>query len=326
MEVSQTEDPEGLSAGGTAADMHASASYRSKKSDTLTGFSALSIWRNDYLGFQNRHSVMLWILVSITTTVFVTARLPLLSEWGYWNLFPPGEAFAFLKLKGRLFTHVIVVVPWAFLGAFQFVPMIRKRNIDYHKIAGRIYLLVCIAISVSGVIMAPYGFGGDLAGQLATYSLFTAFVVCFTMGYISIKRKKIQQHREWMLRNYAVGSSVIIIRIFLPFFTFSLNKVWEFYNTISCEQILFEMGDWNEAMAAFPLCKEHDRVMVKMSSDSIVNVIAGLRLSYGPATFISLLICGAAVEAWIHFTYHSGRNTDDSAADETKFTARVTDG
>lgn len=259
----------------------------------------------DRLGFKDRTTTVIWFIISLATSVFVLIYLGTLSDSGLKTLLPPGEFFVFSKWKAPLHAHVIVVVPWAILGALQFIPAIRAYNIDFHKAFGRIYLLFCLGISITGIIMAPYSFGGDLAGQLATFTLFLSFVVCFTMGFISIKRKQIQTHREWMMRSYGVGVSVLVIRIFMPLFLVIMPRFGSFYNVVPCDQIIHELGDKAKALEAFPACIDSDRSVVPHNfKNGNVGVVAGIRLAYGPATFISLMICGAVVETWIYFKYH----------------------
>lgn len=272
----------------------------------MTAYASIA----EQLGFQNKWTARTWLVLSLTTIIFVIVRLPLLSEWGYWHFNVPGEGYSLLKVRGRFIAHVVTVFPWAILGSLQFVPAIRKHNIDYHRLAGKIYLLCCIAVSLSGVLMAPYSFGGSLGNQLATYIIFISFVVCFVMGYVSIKRKNIRAHKEWMMRNYAVGTSVIVIRILLPLTNIIMSRVGNYYNIISCDHIYHELGDTN-TLVFFPLCKDQDRVVVKMGFDTMVNAIAGMQLGYGVIALISLLINGAVVESWI---YHNNNKAIEFTA------------
>lgn len=259
----------------------------------------------ELLGFEDRVTTAIWFIISLSTTGFVLIYLSLLTDNGLKSMLPPGEFFVFMTRKAPIRAHVIVICPWAIIGSLQFVPAIRANNIDYHKVFGRIYLLFCLAISITGIIMTPYSLGGDLGGQLATFTLFMAFVVTFTMGFISIKRKQIQSHREWMMRSYSVGVSVIVIRIFMPLFLIIMPKVGKFFNVIQCDQIIYELGgNKTAALEAFPSCKDSDRSVVAHNFDSFVGVVAGIRLAYAPATFISLMICGTVVETWIYFKYH----------------------
>jgi len=271
---------------------------------TITKRSFMTMM-TEFLGFKDRVTTALWFIISLCTTGFVLVYLSLLTDNGLKSMLPPGEFFVFITRKAPIRAHVIVICPWAIFGALQFVPAIRAYNINYHKAFGRIYLLFCLAISITGIIMTPYTFGGDLGGQLATFSLFMAFVVTIIMGFISIKRKQIQSHREWMMRSYSVGVSVIVIRIFMPLFLVIMPKVGKFFNVIPCDQIIYELGEDKEAaLEKFPSCKDSDRSVVAHNFNSSAGVVAGIRLAYAPATFISLLICGTVVETWIYFKYH----------------------
>ena len=98
------------------------------------------------------------------------------------------------------------------VGQFQFFKKLRVRNIKLHRFLGRIYL-------GSILISAPIGLYLALTSNLhfvyAT-GLSLLAIIWFstaTMGYISIRKGNIAQHREWMIRSYVVTFAFIFFRI-----------------------------------------------------------------------------------------------------------------
>ena len=49
---------------------------------------------------------------------------------------------------------------------------------------------------------------------LGLLGLATAWAMTTTMAYVSIRRRVISQHREWMIRSYVVTFAFVIFRLF----------------------------------------------------------------------------------------------------------------
>lgn len=105
--------------------------------------------------------------------------------------------------------HLVGSVCYCILGAFQFLPSFREHYRHAHRISG--YLLVCAGIvsALSGLWMTCfYSFSQDLQGNLLyvvriLVSLSMVVFICF--GIASIHKKRMHQHRAWMIRAYALA-------------------------------------------------------------------------------------------------------------------------
>jgi uncharacterized membrane protein len=103
--------------------------------------------------------------------------------------------------------HVFAAVLYAFLGAFQFPALLRRRHPDWHRRSGRILVGAGLLVAGSGLWMtlsyagAP---GGDLLWgiRLVVGSAMAAFIV---LGFTAIRRRDIPAHRAWMVRAYALA-------------------------------------------------------------------------------------------------------------------------
>jgi len=100
------------------------------------------------------------------------------------------------------------------VGPFQFLPRFRTRFPAVHRIILRIYM-ICIVI---GSIMAAYSAIVSTAGFVAQVGFLLLAVIWFysiAQAYIAIRQGHVQLHRIWMIRNYALTTAAIFLRIWL---------------------------------------------------------------------------------------------------------------
>lgn len=106
-----------------------------------------------------------------------------------------------------LVVHIVSVIVYAVLGAFQFSARLRRRRNGWHRRAGRLLVVAGLAVALSAVWMTlfyPRSDGGDL---LFVFRLLAAsgMVVSIVLGFQAIRRRDIAQHRAWMTRAYAIA-------------------------------------------------------------------------------------------------------------------------
>ena len=104
--------------------------------------------------------------------------------------------------------HIISSAIYALLGAFQFVSRLWQRGLKWHRWVGRLLVPFGILVGLSGVWMTlfyPYPEGAsDLLYALRLFFGF-GMVLSIILGFISIRRRDVDQHRAWMTRAYAIG-------------------------------------------------------------------------------------------------------------------------
>lgn len=156
-----------------------------------------------------------WILL------LLMAVLPVLFSLGYLSMDP--ENFNFTEQKAvytahitMLMMHIVPAMLAIVMGPFQFLPQLRKgRLLQTHRWLGRVYLLSILIGGISGLYMAQFAYGGIISrlgfGTLAILSLYSGY-----RAYRHIRNKEIQQHREWMIRNYALTFAGVMLRIWVP--------------------------------------------------------------------------------------------------------------
>lgn len=146
--------------------------------------------------------------------------------------FEPQKAVYFAHTAGIL-THIAGAMLATIIGPFQFLPqIITNRYLKLHRWLGRTYLVGVLFGGLAGLYMAFLAYGGLPArlgfGLLAIVWLFSGF-----MAYRHIRRKEIQSHRQWMVRNYALTFAAVTLRLWLIVFQVAEVEFIEAYITVA---------------------------------------------------------------------------------------------
>ncbi len=104
--------------------------------------------------------------------------------------------------------HVVSVIGYALLGAFQFSAGLRRRHPRWHRRAGRVLVALGLVVALSALWMTlvfPRKAGtGDLL--YAFRLLFGAgMAASIVLGLAAIRRRDITRHQAWMTRAYALA-------------------------------------------------------------------------------------------------------------------------
>jgi uncharacterized membrane protein len=127
-----------------------------------------------------------------------------------------GTALEFLPENPRIQSapipvefHLISSIPFCILGAFQFLPGIRRNYPKWHRLAGRFLVCAGIVSALSGLWMTHYySFPDSLQGNLLYFvriNVGFSMTMCILLGLSSVLKKRITQHQAWMVRAYALG-------------------------------------------------------------------------------------------------------------------------
>ncbi|WP_112734783.1 DUF2306 domain-containing protein [Micromonospora noduli] len=102
--------------------------------------------------------------------------------------------------------HIVGAVVYTILGAFQFVPRLRRHS--WHRRAGRLLVPCGLTVAITGLWMAvaydlPAHDNDVLAGMRLVFG--SAMAGSILLGLAAVLRRDIAQHRRWMVRGYAIG-------------------------------------------------------------------------------------------------------------------------
>lgn len=114
-----------------------------------------------------------------------------------------------------LLPHGIAGACALLLGPLQFSDRLRQRFTKFHRVAGRIYV-------ASAMVLAPLGayiqYFQERMGAPRSFSiagLVDAILLMLTTGiaFAFILNGKVQQHRQWMTRSFAVALVFLEVRV-----------------------------------------------------------------------------------------------------------------
>ena len=121
--------------------------------------------------------------------------------------------------------HIVCAVSYAVLGAFQFSAGLRRRRPGWHRVAGRVLVVLGLAVALSALWMTGFyprqpGTGELTYGfRLAVASGMAASII---LGFAAIRRGDVTRHLTWMTRAYALalgaGTQVLTQGIGEPIF------------------------------------------------------------------------------------------------------------
>ena len=98
------------------------------------------------------------------------------------------------------------------LGPLQFVRSIRVRRPGVHRWIGRVFLVSGLIVGVTALVLGPQVAIGGANETAATLLFGSLFLFALIKAWLSIRRRKVAQHREWMIRAFAIGLAVATIR------------------------------------------------------------------------------------------------------------------
>jgi uncharacterized membrane protein len=152
----------------------------------------------------------------LTMTVMATG-LALFSA-RYFTLQPAAflasQAATYLAHLGPLLLHVGGGVTALAVGPWQFWGRLRTRHPAVHRALGRVYLLAVLAAGAGGLLLAPLSLGGPLA-HVGFSVLAMVLLLTTAAAFVSILRRRIDDHRAWMVRSYALVFAAVTFRSWL---------------------------------------------------------------------------------------------------------------
>ncbi|PRY54920.1 DUF2306 domain-containing protein [Glycomyces artemisiae] len=115
----------------------------------------------------------------------------------------------FMQMPLPVVMHILGALVYAIVGAFQFLPSLRRRRNGWHRFAGR-YLLVPAGIVVASTglwMTAFYDVPPTDSGPVAfsRYVVGTLMLAFIGLGIAAIARRDYVAHGSWMIRAYALG-------------------------------------------------------------------------------------------------------------------------
>jgi uncharacterized membrane protein len=154
----------------------------------------------------------LWIVMATAALyIILHIEVPLLRQHTERNYF---RTIPFL-----IFPHIVAGILALLCGPLQFSYRLRHRSPKFHRVLGRVYVISVLIAAPLAIVLAynrriphmmPYFF---LASSLQA----STWIVTTVAAFLTARNRHIQQHRQWMVRSYAVTFTFIGIRVLVQF-------------------------------------------------------------------------------------------------------------
>ena len=121
------------------------------------------------------------------------------------------------------YTHVFSSIFALFAGFTQFSDHILKKYRKIHRLIGRIYVWDILVINFpAGMIMAVYA-NGHIPSKIAFIMLDILWFFFTYKGVAAVRKGNIKEHKQYMIRSYALTFSAITLRTWKLILSRSFN-------------------------------------------------------------------------------------------------------
>ncbi len=152
-----------------------------------------------------RFKTVLWTSLGLTALfVLITSEVLLITDY------PMYHAYRLQVIADRhlLIPHTLSGVIALLAGPMQFSSCIRQRHLKFHRVLGRIYVISVFIGALTGIALAA-----GRPGLPGTSMQAAAWIVCTSAALITARNRQIDQHRQWMVRSYAVTFTFVSSRV-----------------------------------------------------------------------------------------------------------------
>ncbi|MFC7677392.1 DUF2306 domain-containing protein [Paenibacillus sp. GCM10028914] len=113
--------------------------------------------------------------------------------------------------------HVVFACVAMAAGLLNFSSRIFEKSRKFHRINGYVYLLSVLVVVTTSGYMAPYATGGKIS-SIGFNALNMIWLIITIIALIQIKKKRILQHRNGMIRSYAFCFTNMFIHLITTLF------------------------------------------------------------------------------------------------------------
>ena len=154
---------------------------------------------------RSRFKTVLWIFLGLTTLfVFITSEVLLVTDYPMYHAY----RLQVIADRGLLIPHTLAGIFALLIGPINFSSRIRQGHLTLHRVLGRIYVVSVFVGSFTGIALA-----WGRPGLPGTSMQAAAWIVCTTAAFITARNRQIAQHRQWMVRSYAVTFTFVSSRV-----------------------------------------------------------------------------------------------------------------
>ena len=114
--------------------------------------------------------------------------------------------------------HILAGTVFMLLGPLQFIPSIRRYWPKIHRVTGRVFLVCGLIAAATGLgVEFTFPLRGGYAKRAAMVLFALAMLVALVLAWRAAVRRRIDLHRAWVVRAYAIGLALSTTRLyFIP--------------------------------------------------------------------------------------------------------------
>lgn len=164
---------------------------------------------------QSNHKLLTssWVLMMLGSIGVVGYALVAYTLFPLGDLVHPRMRDVFQEHSLAIQAHIFGSAFALLLGPFQFLSGLRTRAPNLHRWSGRAYLGFGVLIGgLAGLYMAFHAFGG-LIGRSGFFFLAVLWLLTGAMALKAILAGQVNEHRRWMIRNFALTFAAVTLRI-----------------------------------------------------------------------------------------------------------------
>lgn len=204
--------------------------------------------------------------------------------------------------------HLGAILPAGFLMIFQFIPVIRRKLLIFHRINGYMIIFLVLIANAGALMICRRSFGGSLETQAGVGVLVIVSTTSMALAWYNIKCLQIDQHRKWMLRAMFALGTIITLRIIMIISALITSRIGTYDIVKSCGELAFIYSDDNQTLSdLYPQCVNsvaNQLVVVHatFSNGRAEQIAASLDLNFGMAMWMSIFLHLAGVEIYLALT------------------------
>ncbi|MFC3995951.1 DUF2306 domain-containing protein [Nocardiopsis sediminis] len=155
-----------------------------------------------------------WVLpLAVVCAAFLAFSLPpyLTFDPAQSRVAPRADvAWHYPVLVGHILLGSVVLAA----SCLQVWPWLRRRRPAVHRWSGRVYVAAALPTALMALAIAPLGAMG-LAQQTGNAFSALLWFGCTLAGYRAARGRRFADHREWMVRSFALAWSIVTNRVWL---------------------------------------------------------------------------------------------------------------
>ena len=131
------------------------------------------------------------------------------------SMAPPPLKANFLDHPLAFYVHIAAASTALLVGPWQFLGRLRQTLPRLHRAMGKVYVSACFVGGSAAMVIAPGSNGGWVAA--AGFLCLAALWLGTTgMAVFAIRAGRVEDHRRWMRRSFALTLAGVTLRLYLP--------------------------------------------------------------------------------------------------------------